>query len=278
MSVQHVSKLFLIFVFVVFKNFVDLDVVVNRYCNTKTTYNKYHENTMKLHEPQKAAYDPGADRPRHEERLRISSNFIQEVDRLVKSNWFWAYCQMICLVSSFLSQLSSWAEGCYCHEDQLVECPSWHYRKRHPCQFKGRRAPELAFGVLDTKIDLMVAASLSEILSASRSLTEDEQATLLLDFNQAVDKTVFEVQLKTGHWQMLPWKLCIVAHVDEEVARAGVRSCLDLWNSTRLSQRHHRMTRRFFDPSYTGNSQDDHDVSLANEAGGGIQDSKVRGL
>ena len=39
--------------------------------------------------------------------------------------------RMINVFSSFLSQLASWCEGCYCHEEELLEGFSWQNVIRH---------------------------------------------------------------------------------------------------------------------------------------------------
>ncbi len=217
-----------------------------------------------------------ADRVDHQApEFQATSTFVQDVDKAVASPWFWSYCRMINVFSSFLSQLASWCEGCFCHEEELLDCSSWHQRQkvtRHSnltCDYKGRRAPELAAGVLDEKVRLMVATSLSEILATSHGLSEEQQGHILLDFHSAIDKTMLEIQVKTQHWQLLPWKLAISGHPDQEIARAGLRDCIKMYkDSNQGAERHHVMTKRFLDPHYRGHCEDDYDVSLLQEVCG----------
>lgn len=138
------------------------------------------------------------------ERFHVTGNFIRDVSEAITSQRFWSYCRMINVFSSFLSHLASWCEGCLCHEEELLEGPSFYHLQRvtrHSnltCDYKGRRAPELAAGVLDEKVRVMVATSLSEILATSHGLSEEQQGHILMDFHSAIDKTMLEVQVKTA--------------------------------------------------------------------------------
>lgn len=211
------------------------------------------------------------------ERFHVTGNFIRDVSEAITSQWFWSYCRMINVFSSFLSHLASWCEGCLCHEEELLEGPSFYHRQRvtrHSnltCDYKGRRAPELAAGVFDEKVRVMVATSLSEILATSHGLSEEQQGHILMDFHSAIDKTMLEVQVKTQHWQLLPWKLAISGHPDQEIARAGLRECVKMYKDSKHgAERHHVMTKRFLDPHYRGHCEDDYDVSLLPEVCGAI--------
>ena len=81
--------------------------------------------------------------------------------------------------------------------------------------FKGRRAPELAAGELDDRIEAASANAISQILTLCRDLSEAESSNMFLDWNAAIDRIVFEVQAKTSHWRQLPWRLCVCGHPNE---------------------------------------------------------------
>ena len=97
------------------------------------------------------------------------------------------------------------------------------------------------------------------------------------------------LQVKTTHWGQLPWRLCISGHHDSDIARAGLRKCRAQCRKASVSwfctgqhvgagcvgecryisvlfivtalpelpmpkdlTQHHIMTKRFFDPAYSG--------------------------
>lgn len=168
----------------------------------------------------------------------ISTSFLQAVDGAINSRFFWAYCTMVNILAGFLSSLASWCEGCQCHEDVLTAHETWYKRSketRHEgssCTYKGRRAPELASGHLDKHVEWLASSALGDILSGCDGLGGDEQSKLLSDWNSAVDKALFEIQLKTEHWKLLPWSIAVVGHHDIDVARAGLRVCKRMFSTT----------------------------------------------
>lgn len=173
-----------------------------------------------------------------ETAYNVSAAFVQEVDAAITSRFFWAYTVMVNILAGFLSSLASWCEGCQCHEDILTAHHTWFRRSTltrrdgSSCTYKGRRAPELASGFLDEHVDWLASSSMAEILSECDGLTGDEQSKLLMDWNSAVDKALFEIQLKTEHWKLLPWSIAVVGHHDVDVARAGLRKCRAMFRST----------------------------------------------
>lgn len=150
------------------------------------------------------------------------------------SAFFWAYCALIETFSGFLSELASWCEGCACHEDSLLDADSWYHRNKDvgPCSYKGRRAPELACGHLQVCLSDLSSSALSRLLPLFDGLTEEEKSGILVDFHKAIDKAFFEVEVKTRHWQLLPWKVACVAHPEDGLARAHLRQCKDMYLST----------------------------------------------
>lgn len=176
--------------------------------------------------------------PRHDAAYSLSATFVQSVDEAIHNKYFWAYCMMVNILSGFLTALASRCEGCHCHEDELLSNSTWFKRAEHTrhegnsCCYKGRRAPELAAGHLDQHVEWLSSGALAEILSFCNDLTPDQRATLLIDWNSAVDKALLEITLKTEHWKLLPWSLAVIGHHDVDIARSGLRRCREMYRST----------------------------------------------
>ena len=157
------------------------------------------------------------------------ANFAALVDGVIQSRFFWSYCLMVNILSSFLTSLASWCEGCHCHQDDLLASSTWYTRSKDcrsdgtSCCYKGRRAPELATGHLDQHLEALATSGMTDVLGFCDGLDAIEQGALLSDWHAAVDKCIFELTLKTAHWQMLPWCLAAVGHPDPDIARAFLR-------------------------------------------------------
>lgn len=154
---------------------------------------------------------------------------------------------MLNVLSGFLTSLAGWCEGCACHEDDLLEMQSYYKRAKATrgqdgttCCYKGRRAPELAAGYLDYHVECLASAAVTEILGFCENLSSEEQVEILNDWNAAVDKTLFELTLKTEHWKMLPWSIAVIGHHDIDKARAGLRKCRDQFRTTDSQTEHVR--------------------------------------
>ena len=145
---------------------------------------------------------------------------------------------MVNVLAGFLSHLAAWTEGCVCHETELTSSSSWFIRARETrqdgksCAYKGRRAAELAAGYLDSHVEWLASSAMADIVAFSQNLSDEEQTRLLTDWNHATDKALFEIQLKTQHWKLLPWSLAVVSHHDIDVARAGLRRCRESFQAT----------------------------------------------
>ena len=95
----------------------------------------------------------------------------------IRSNLWWSYCKMLQIMMRFVGQLGSWAEGCPCHDwlqprktdqrgrffsdeaEYLLQSrrglgldqpgqPAGDGRWYGPCPMAGKRAVELALGLL----------------------------------------------------------------------------------------------------------------------------------
>jgi hypothetical protein len=119
------------------------------------------------------------------------------------------------------------------------------------CPFKARRTPELASGALLECLAYLTSVCFSKVTAFIHGLAANLAAQIMEDWTLGVDVITLQIQVKTSHFQTLPHKLCILAHSDPGVARAGARVCMRMYAAS-ADGVHHRMTRRFLDPSYEG--------------------------
>eukprot|EP00969_Alexandrium_andersonii_P315807 13953856-Alexandrium_andersonii.AAC.1 len=72
---------------------------------------------------------------------------------------------MIVLVAGVASEVSSWAEGCQCHEEALTGARTHATRHRTvQCCFQGRRGPELACGYWKARMEYLRAETVASVL------------------------------------------------------------------------------------------------------------------
>eukprot|EP00969_Alexandrium_andersonii_P245975 10870037-Alexandrium_andersonii.AAC.1 len=85
---------------------------------------------------------------------------------------------------------------------------------------RGRRAPELASGMLWQFLELAWKEALTHLTLKCRHILDTERwAKLLVDFSRGKAHCVYVLTIKLSNWTTLPWLLCGVAHCDESVAR-----------------------------------------------------------
>ena len=91
------------------------------------------------------------------------------------------------------------------------------------CPARGCRAPELAAGVVWEDLDTAWTDGFCKLsVECSAFLTDVQWTTLIQEFERGKAHCVYVLTLKLQVWDELPWQLAILAHVDEDVARAGV--------------------------------------------------------
>ena len=145
-------------------------------------------------------------------------------------------------LAGFLTSLASWCEGCQCHEDELISSGTYFLRSkvtRHEntsCCYKGRRAPELAAGFLKQHVDWLASSAMTELLGFIEGVPPDQSSKILEDFHTACDRALLEIQIKTHHWEELPWALAACAHHDVDMARATLRKLRDRFLKTETSK------------------------------------------
>jgi hypothetical protein len=155
---------------------------------------------------------------------------------------FWAYGKMLLIANSLIVEIQSWIWGCNCHRAEHMGTAvgaSWQtrsrvFRKVSPsspygtCPMRGRRAPELAAGFVDTFLDKHKAIAIDEIVMLTANLSVEARARLLRDFHSAHTHLAYIVTLKLSVFNFNPHKLLGIGHPDFEVARQCCRQSFDL--------------------------------------------------
>jgi hypothetical protein len=211
---------------------------------------------------------------------RISAE-LGRIDRIIKDPDFWSYSAMIFCVSYGSDWLSKWSEGCRCHQRVLAKrlynnteltnnimkmqlsfpMPEDHdvsfddVRDATTCELKSCRSAELASGEAMGYVRSVFRAAENECFFLARSCkNEGEGAKLVADFSVGVSRTLCDLTAKLFYWQLLPWKLCIISHADQQLARFGAAQCLNMWNALTPDQQRlaHPVTQRFLSPHWAG--------------------------
>eukprot|EP00971_Amphidinium_carterae_P352265 6492516-Amphidinium_carterae.2 len=128
---------------------------------------------------------------------------VEAITTAIQTPMFWAYGSMLLQLHSWGDNISKWAETCPCHqflqrrertaaqpwqEKVLSSLDQHHDGCKYKCRMAGKRAPELASGALQ------------------------EHMQALTSFHGM---------------QVLPWKLCGMAHPSAAIARAVATACID---------------------------------------------------
>ena len=111
------------------------------------------------------------------------------------------------------------------------------------CPVSGCRAPQLAAGEVQERLDKGFTSALSKLTRRWRPLlTADEWGQLLSDFKSGKSHIAYILILKLSVWQQLPWYLCILGHLDEEIARDGAVKIIAMWEAMPNVEANHRLT------------------------------------
>ena len=103
-------------------------------------------------------------------------------DRAIRSPYFWCYLKMVILLHGLVNDLSSWAEGCECHNFE------------RPCPLRGRRAPECAAGHFQEFLNKTMVTAQSLFIAVAAGLGENspECRKLQAEWNIGVDCIITE--------------------------------------------------------------------------------------
>ena len=153
---------------------------------------------------------------------------VDAITAAIFDEWFWSYLFMVHSVSCVLAKLSQWAEDCPCHSQYWRDRPSFKSRYRmgkleilfkklvgqtngrfmpwNTCPGRGKRAFELACGVLEKVCNELFESEMMSLLNQCRGLSEEDHQFIMSDWSIAKTQVVATLLLKTQHWSVLPWK------------------------------------------------------------------------
>ena len=184
---------------------------------------------------------------------------LEELDRVIRSNFFWAAARVVHEVGYQAEVLGRWSEGCPCHDSHRLV---WHSstaeeRRELPkppsCEFQSCRAPELACGSAMHAFRRAIWTSQQNIVQHVAGLSTAEQTRLRLDWDTARAKIEVQLSFKLAHWQQLPHILCGLGHFDDLVVMVVARQALALYDGgPGKPQALHTQSRRFLDPGWRG--------------------------
>ena len=156
------------------------------------------------------------------------------ITQIVRDPAWWATAAMLLELHRIGNIASAWGSSCPCHEWLTQEPESradpvcfamtqalLRVREALPldhatssgdgfafaCPLKGKRAPELAAGMLKPVVEKHVQSSMSEVLVACSDVALAQREKIINDFTLGVDHVRMTLEIKTGHWATLPWMI-----------------------------------------------------------------------
>ena len=188
--------------------------------------------------------------------LPTSKSLADSVTSALSSSLFCRYIWMIHSVHKLLSNFESWLESCACHEHLLDGVPRKHKRSAQAkffaklpssnCPMRGKRAAELAAGVLEKTLRNMEQLAFQSFLESDAedaALSPADRAIMLKDLEYAKAYLHFGLTTKLSFWRKLPWRLCALAHHWQTESRAAARACMQEFGESLQQQgltlRHH---------------------------------------
>ena len=110
---------------------------------------------------------------------------------------------------------------------------------------RGKRAPELACGVLLEVVNQMFEIGLLRLLSHCEGLSVEEHQKIIAEYSAARTALVATVTLKLQYWSTIPWKLAGMYHWDRSLASNCARECLAQFDANPLREGHHCISLGF---------------------------------
>ena len=200
---------------------------------------------------------------------------LDAITQAIRSSKWWLQTEAVYRLNACADEFSCWAEGCECHGFLFASnlaAPHMHKQSRrspeaeelmlarcalglptahggdgvgHLCPLAGRRAPDLACGAAAQHFGLLGGASLHEIRRAALDLQAEpsDAAEVLEQVSQAQSAMQAYVCQKLQCWQVLPWRLCGIAHHNISTSRHCASECLRLFReSPQDPSLHHRVS------------------------------------
>ena len=236
---------------------------------------------LSLRNALQATWSPGLfgqreDENRESEADRGEEGFnLDAVTEAVNSKKWWLQTEVVSQLNQFADEFSSWAEGCECHAWlRASNSAAPHARRQarlspeaeelmfarrslglsladggdgvgHLCPIAGRRAPELACGAATQYFEQLGGSQLHQVRKAGLQIEADpaDIQEVLENVAQCTAAMQAYVCQKLQCWDVLPWKLCGIAHSSDAKARRCASECLKLFcESPQQEHLHHRMT------------------------------------
>ena len=159
-------------------------------------------------------------------RTASTTCLVEHADSAIESSVFWAWLCMLDHLVFIVRKATAWLESCPCHWELLQRdteanpIPPRIKRRFRRCPMRGMRAPELCNGELLLVMGLVCEQTGLQLLNKlPRDISAEERAQLLDEFNAGRSHLCFYLAMKLSALEEWPWKVCVLAHTDEDVAR-----------------------------------------------------------
>ena len=117
------------------------------------------------------------------------------------------------------------------------------------CILAGKRAPEMATGRWKELMGELVEELRPQVLMDTLALPEQDQESILNDFEHGVSYVQMVLDIKLAHWTELPWQLCALAtDVPGDRPEAAKRILNTFEKLPQTEGAHHGITWRFLRP------------------------------
>ena len=176
----------------------------------------------------------------------------------LKDPLWWVYAKMLLALHETGNFISAWGSGCCCHEWLLGKANShWQILEDTraerglcgpgdgpscACEMRGRRAPELAHGVLFSRLKEAIEKQRTQVVFEAFSLSDETQReTVLQEFEIGANVVLLNAELKLNFWQDLPWKLCALAVPDLQEQKKHAKEILRVFGQHPQQKFQHRV-------------------------------------
>ena len=180
--------------------------------------------------------DNGGDDDSH--RIKIA-----QLDRVVKSEFFWRYAEMVSHIAVTLRRLEVWAEGCPCHYtvERVMSLPLESATATHDaepsnllakcCPLRGKRSADLAQGRIFALLEALVQESSAKLALRCSVLPPEELNTVMADFALARTHLHFTLTIKLAFWRELPFAMAVLADTNKQSSQLGIARCMTMYDS-----------------------------------------------
>ena len=197
------------------------------------------------------------------------------VHQATHSEYFWACTDFLLKLHEVPAGLRAWAESCPCHwflqakrvdvggDESSEGYKDWmiaqeyldHLRGAAPddlkqfdglaftCPMAGKRALEVAKGEVKQLLGFLLSQCEFEVIRDTPGLSDTEFDAIMSDFQRAKSYLDLQLNIRFGHWLVLPWALVLLSDPDEQMGRrAGARLMEQFDASIQVKELHHRLT------------------------------------